>query len=198
MSGSVARAVRLKVGPVGLAAVGVVLAFALSCRQIAGITDSAPVDLAPTSTACGLSYGTVTCAACAQAHCCDESSACQGDPVCAAYETCVGNCAGDLKCRAQCALAHAPGTASDVTALSVCPARRAAETECGLTCGALAGWQRSSRTRRDGMPVPALRVEGLPGGAGLAHGRPTATRFSDVRRPASRPTAARRAISPTE
>ncbi len=118
---------------------GAVLAFAPSCRQIAGITDSPQVDLAPTSTACGLPYGTVTCAACAQANCCVESTACHADTVCAAYEACVGNCAGDLKCRAQCAIAHAPGTASDVTALSVCLAT-SCETECGLTCGALAGW----------------------------------------------------------
>ncbi len=45
-----------------------------------------------------------------------------------------------MKCRAQCEIDVPPGTASDVSALSVCLAS-SCEAECGLTCGALAGWK---------------------------------------------------------
>ena len=110
----------------------------LSCRQIAGIGSGPETDLA--TAACGLPYGTTTCASCVNESCCAESSACAADPVCSAYASCLGACNGDLKCRSQCAIDHPTGTASDVSALSACLAGKC-ETECGLTCGALAGWQ---------------------------------------------------------
>ncbi len=107
-----------------------------ACRQIAGIEDSPLGD--PTS-ACGLPYGTGTCASCVATNCCSESTACAGDqnPVCLAYESCLGNCKGAPACRSHCSIDHPVGTANDVSALSACLAARC-EKECGLTCGALA------------------------------------------------------------
>jgi hypothetical protein len=115
-----------------------VATVALSCRQIVGFSDTQPSHPSTTS-ACGLPYGTTACAACAQANCCSESSGCAGDPVCEPYESCLGACSGDPACRSRCAIEHPTGKASDLTSLSVCLASKC-ETECGLTCGGLAGW----------------------------------------------------------
>jgi hypothetical protein len=110
----------------------------LSCRQIVGITDDPPHG--STTTACGLPFGTNACASCASASCCAESSACAADSTCSLYESCLGDCNGDPACRSHCAIDHPVGTASDVSALSACLADRC-ESDCGLRCGALAGWQ---------------------------------------------------------
>jgi hypothetical protein len=123
-------------------ALAVTLAAAVlgACRQTIGIDQyfNAPADAG--SSVCGLSYGTPTCASCASARCCSESIACAADRTCAPYESCLGDCKGDPKCRTQCAIDHPVGTATDVSALSVCLANKC-EDECELSCGALAGWQ---------------------------------------------------------
>jgi hypothetical protein len=123
-------------GAVGLVAAAALVALGISCRQVVGITDNPPADLATT---CGLPHGTTTCASCAQANCCTASNACATDKICRDYEGCLGACSGDPACRQRCAIDHPPGKGSDVTDLSVCLASKC-ENECGLTCGALAGW----------------------------------------------------------
>jgi hypothetical protein len=113
------------------------VAGALACRQIAGITDSPPMD--PTTSACGLPYGSSACASCASRSCCGESSACATEAAaCGLYESCVGACNGDPTCRAQCEVDHPAGTASTVSALSACLASYCAD-ECGVPCGGTAG-----------------------------------------------------------
>ncbi len=124
-----------------IVALGVVAVLGLgigaaACRQVAGIKDSPPEALS--SAECGLEYGTPTCAACASSHCCAQSSACAGDPTCETYEDCLGGCQGDPACRERCNIDH-PARTDEVTALSVCLASHC-ENECGLTCGAFAGY----------------------------------------------------------
>ena len=116
-----------------------------ACRQTLGIDEyfNAPPDVGGSSSAdaatnaCGLPYGTMACASCAAANCCTASTACATDPTCTSYESCLGNCNGDPKCRSQCTIDNPVGTASDVSALSACLAGKC-EAECGLTCGAIA------------------------------------------------------------
>ncbi len=122
----------------GLVAAVAATVSVLACRQLVGITDNPPEDLV--TSICGLPYGTNVCASCVNTNCCSESTACAADPACAAYEGCLGDCTGDLKCRAQCAIDHPVGPAMDISALSVCLATHCEDT-CGLTCGALAGVQ---------------------------------------------------------
>jgi hypothetical protein len=119
---------------------------ALSCRQIVGFDESRQYAGAADggfdggASACGLPYGNATCAACAHASCCSEAKACEANPVCNPYETCVGACRlGDFACRARCEIDHPAGTASEVSAVSACLATHC-ENDCGLACGALAGW----------------------------------------------------------
>ena len=109
-----------------------------SCRQVVGITDSAPEKLS--STVCGMPYGTTACAACANEHCCDVSSACAADMACSTYESCLGACGGDPVCRSTCTVDHPVGT--DVTAvsrLSACLAT-SCEAACNLPCGGVAAY----------------------------------------------------------
>ena len=87
-----------------------------------------------TGAACGLEYGTRSCASCVSAHCCPESSACAADPACAPNAACVGACAGDPTCRARCTLDSPPGNSTEGPALTACLAAQC-EGECGLTCG---------------------------------------------------------------
>jgi hypothetical protein len=109
-----------------------------SCRQVVGITDSAPERL--TATACGMPYGTTTCAACASANCCAQSSACAADATCSEYESCLGSCSGDPACRSECTIDHPVGTeASDVSAVNACLATKC-ETACELPCGGVAAY----------------------------------------------------------
>jgi hypothetical protein len=125
----------------GLAVLGAIAALAapFSCRQVAGIEDQ-PVTLLSMS-ACGLSFGTSSCASCAAASCCAESTACAADTTtCQPYEACLGDCKGDTTCRSQCALDHQPGFAAEVGPLSACLATHC-EDECGLTCGGLGAFQ---------------------------------------------------------
>src|SRR5580693_8206568 len=86
----------------GLIAAVAVIISVIACRQLVGITDNPPTDL--TSTLCGLPYGTSLCASCASTNCCAESTACSTDPVCSPYESCLGACNGDSKCRSQCTI----------------------------------------------------------------------------------------------
>jgi hypothetical protein len=120
------------------------VAWAISgCGQILGVDEYHVAQKAPENTGntvCGLSYGTNACAACARTTCCDEATACAANAACNAYETCLGACPrGDAACRARCGIDHPSGTAAEVSALSACLVTHC-ETDCGLTCGALAGW----------------------------------------------------------
>jgi hypothetical protein len=128
-----------RVGAFGLWAVGGVLAGTFSCRQLVGIADQPAADQTPE--ACGLSYGTSTCAACVAASCCAESTACAADPLfCYPLESCLGGCNGDAACRSKCTIDHPvpENGAAPVSALSACLAS-SCEAACGLTCGGFAG-----------------------------------------------------------
>jgi hypothetical protein len=121
-----------------LAAIVAGIVLTPACRQVVGITDSAPEKL--TATVCGMPYGTTTCAACASANCCAESSACAADATCSAYESCLGACSGDPACRSKCTIDHPVGTeASDVSAVSACLAAKC-EAACELPCGGVAAY----------------------------------------------------------
>ena len=111
------------------------LAELLSCRQIAGITDNPPTDIAPATDACGLPWGTSTCAACVNAACCSEASSCAGDPQCAPYFQCRAGSA-DPERRAQCEK-ESPPQVGRWGPLFTCWTSRC-EAECGLTCGDIA------------------------------------------------------------
>jgi hypothetical protein len=104
----------------------------------AGASGDAGSDASPG--ACGPPHGTKACASCAGASCCSEATACAASTPCNAYETCLGACPqGDFACRAQCQIDHPAGAAPEVSALSACMVAHC-ENECGLECGALAGW----------------------------------------------------------
>ena len=121
-----------------VAAVVAAIGLAPSCRQVVGITDSAPEKLS--STVCGMPYGTATCAACANEHCCAASSACAADKTCSAYESCLGACGGDPACRSTCTVDYPVGTdAKDVSELSACLAANC-EAACDLPCGGVAAY----------------------------------------------------------
>ncbi len=108
-----------------------------SCRQIAGIQDNPAMDIAPTSTACGLPWGTSTCASCVNTWCCPASTACAQDPACSPSFQCLGACKlGDWPCRTQCQIDHPASGAGELPSLVTCNATHCAN-ECGLTCGAL-------------------------------------------------------------
>jgi hypothetical protein len=119
----------------GLVALLIVTTSIAACRQLVGITDNPPEDLV--TSICGLPYGTNVCASCVSANCCAESNACAGDAVCSAYESCLGACNGEPKCRSQCTIDNPGVTSSDVSALSACLASNC-ESPCGLTCGGIA------------------------------------------------------------
>jgi hypothetical protein len=109
------------------------LAGLISCRQIVGISDSAPQKL--TTYACGLPFGKTTCASCMNAHCCAESTACAGDVACAPFFQCLGGCAdADWTCRAQCWTDHQPAETESFAPLNACEVSSCA-SECGFTCG---------------------------------------------------------------
>jgi hypothetical protein len=119
----------------GLVAAVTAITGVLACRQLVGITGNPSTDLV--TSICGLPYGTSTCASCVNTNCCAEANTCAVDPTCAAYESCLGACNGDPKCRSQCTIDNPTGTASDVSALSACLAGKC-ETACGLQCGGIA------------------------------------------------------------
>jgi hypothetical protein len=115
----------------------IVFANLAACRQIAGITDNPLTDLS--TSACGLPYGTTSCASCISENCCTESTTCADDAICDPYESCIGGCKGEPGCRAQCAIDHRAGTTPAVPALSACMAGKCAN-ECGLVCGGVAAY----------------------------------------------------------
>ncbi len=132
-------------GAKGIAAVAVVLATFIACRQIVdyrsepsaaalAATDAGVDSSADASAACGFGYGTSRCASCVSANCCKASAACATNPACAPYASCVAACSGDPACRAQCALEFPPGNSNETPALSACLAAQC-ESACGLTCG---------------------------------------------------------------
>ncbi len=126
---------RVRATAVVLSAAAAAIAASVSCRQVAGITDNPPTDLAPTTAACGLSWETSACASCVQANCCAESSACANDVACAGYFRCFNACKlDDWPCRAQCVSDHSVGGAAEFPALTVCSASNC-PSECGLACG---------------------------------------------------------------
>jgi hypothetical protein len=120
---------------VGGVALGALLVGPLACRQLVGIGSSPETDL--TTSACGLSYDTPSCASCASSSCCDESNACAADSACARVAECIGGCkSDDWSCRAQC-LVETSGLGATFAAWEACTVRNC-EGPCGLQCGALA------------------------------------------------------------
>ncbi len=122
--------VRLSVAGVGLFAAAVAAVATFACRQVVGIGDDAG-----SVSACGMGYGTQTCASCIQAHCCAESTACAADGQCGGHYGCLARCAtADWECRAQCVLDSSPGTSAEYAPLTACMYTKC-ESECGLPCG---------------------------------------------------------------
>lgn len=135
-----------------------------ACRQILGLdvppdaqTASAPEGGAladggsDAASACDLASDTATCASCVRDNCCGEWSSCAADAVfCAPYESCLSACNGDAACRSQCTIDHPipASSAALVSALGACLAANC-ETECGLTCGAFAGYLSEPDTSAD-------------------------------------------------
>jgi hypothetical protein len=119
-----------------------------ACRQIVDFRDEPQPDAQtgmPTlslgqmppdagANACGLGYGTESCADCIRTNCCEESNTCATDTSCSPYESCAGACAGDPRCRVQCAIDFPPINSDDGPALDACLATHC-EGDCGLTCG---------------------------------------------------------------
>jgi hypothetical protein len=138
------RAVAMALGALAMA-----IASSFACRQIVDFREGPPVlaqagadasaasadAAAEAGAACGFGYATDRCASCVSARCCPASSACATDPACEPYASCVGACAGDPTCRAQCEL-DPPDNSSEGPPLSACLAARC-ESECGLTCGSV-------------------------------------------------------------
>jgi hypothetical protein len=82
------------------------------------------------------------CESCTASKCCPESNACAKDQnFCGPYEACLAACNGDPTCRSHCTIDNpVPSTSSGaVSALSSCLVANC-EAECGLTCGAFAGY----------------------------------------------------------
>jgi len=121
---------RSRVGAVGLV---VAAAAAMACRQIIGLPDNQ--EGVASASACGLPYGTASCAACVNAGCCSVSTACAGDVACRSLYECLGACAiGDWQCRSQCQLDHPVAASPNYAPLTACAATHC-EADCGLTCG---------------------------------------------------------------
>jgi hypothetical protein len=114
---------------------------AIACRQIVGIGDEPPTDLAQVDEAAdagpdGIVYAGAACEACLQTHCGSQAAACAADPPCSALEGCLGACdGGQVTCRARCIAAHRIGVDPADIAISACLAGQCA-SPCGLTCGA--------------------------------------------------------------
>jgi hypothetical protein len=139
MTSRVWRAGTLSVGLVGLAA---------ACRQLVGIGDQPPIDLADAAVPkldaaieagplCGLAYSPRPCEACLESHCCAQATACSGSMACSGLETCLGGCGGDPTCRARCVDEHRIGPDPLETSLAACLAASCAGF-CGLACGGFA------------------------------------------------------------
>jgi hypothetical protein len=127
-----------RVGWLGLVAATTASTSIAACRQIEGIKDSPPMDL---TTTCGLQFDTASCAPCVSKKCCTESNACAASPACATYESCIGSCSGDPRCRSQCTLDDRVGAGStaEISTLNACVAANC-ELECGLSCGGVADY----------------------------------------------------------
>ena len=118
----------------------------MACRQLAGIQDeplgrgavdaSANADVETVGAACGMSFMTPACQACADPSCCAQITACSLNPKCTALETCLDACAGDAPCRTRCASAHPITTIAAVPPIDQCLAAHC-ERECRLPCGGL-------------------------------------------------------------
>ncbi len=116
------------------------------CRQVLGVEDRRTGDAGTASGgdagdaaaeggACGgFAFG-AACAACTMQHCCTEASACRADTRCAPSYDCAAVCDGsDEACRAACVSVRGDAMAD----LASCQWSSCA-TECGLSCGGMAG-----------------------------------------------------------
>ena len=131
-----------------------------ACRQLVGIGDEPPKELAQTdaSTAdasprdaaadadaradgggsCGITYAPAACEACLQSACCTQAAACANDTACSALEGCLGPAGGDPARRASCVRTNLIGVNTAEEGLSACLAASCAHP-CGLDCGGIAG-----------------------------------------------------------
>jgi hypothetical protein len=128
----------------GIAVAAFFLIALSGCKQMLGLherSEALQVDggdagaaiYKPVAGQCGaLRHQSAACAACMDANCCTEASACHADPSCDPAFDCNTNCGDDATCRARCTtfFTRAP-TLVDVT---VCRESKC-KTECGLSCG---------------------------------------------------------------
>ena len=112
-----------------VAALGVALAC---CQQVLSIEGNVTVQ--PTGSACGITMPTGACEECVASQCCEQASACAGDPACLALESCLLGCGSDYACRATCTKVDQIGSQTDVPTLDACVAASCNQS-CGMICG---------------------------------------------------------------
>jgi hypothetical protein len=135
---------------------GVLLVLAAACRQLVGIGDEPPTDLADAGTVraeagadadaeveagpTGITYAGAQCEACVQTHCTPQATACAGETACSQLEGCAGKCdGGDPTCRAKCVELHRIGPDPFETGFEACLATNCA-SPCGITCGSVSAF----------------------------------------------------------
>jgi hypothetical protein len=109
------------------------LAVSLSCCENVLSIDG-PIVVQGTVDACGIPIPAGDCERCVAGHCCAAASACSGDPVCRALESCLLRCGGDYGCRATCVESNPVDPQVDVPALDTCIAANC-NAACGMVCG---------------------------------------------------------------
>ena len=127
----------------------VLLGLAAACRQLVGIDDEPPTDLADAGAprveaggdaeagpTCGMTYTPTPCESCLEKSCCTEATACAGGAACAGFEQCMGACGGEPACRARCVVKHRIGPDPLETHFAACLAANCANA-CNITCGGL-------------------------------------------------------------
>ena len=102
-------------------ALAVAICAVASCRVVAGIDDRAPAKN--------------TCAACVDARCSTETTACHANPYCATRSSCLASCdLEDARCRAACVATRSAASSDEIAALESCRTTSCA-SQCAPQCG---------------------------------------------------------------
>ena len=125
-----------------------VAAFTLAalpgCKQILGLHDRTEAQqddggtqvIKPVTGQCGsLRHPSASCAACMDTKCCDQATACHGDPACDPAWDCNMACGDDGACRARCTSFFT--RAESLAEIGACREMNC-KAECGLSCGGFA------------------------------------------------------------
>ncbi len=98
------------------------------------VVRDAATDADASGPACGLAITVPACSACMNANCCAQLEACEREPGCARYETCLLGCGSDYVCRSECLMGKPTAPFPEVPPLDACVVT-SCETECGVSCG---------------------------------------------------------------